>query len=102
MAVDAVGLETEPTDEEEKRARYVVPLGKFATLATVAPMEEVLANAEPVAPPKPQQSSQRPSRTARSDGGPSSTTTNPRILVYRTKGRSATRRPRSFETIWSW
>jgi hypothetical protein len=50
-AIAAIGLETEPTGDE-KPARFVVPLGKFATLATVAPLEDVLANAEPVAPPK--------------------------------------------------
>ena len=32
MAIAAVGLETEPTDEEEKPARFVLPLGKFAKL----------------------------------------------------------------------
>jgi hypothetical protein len=34
LAIAAVGLETEPTDEDQKRTRLVVPLAKFATLAT--------------------------------------------------------------------
>jgi hypothetical protein len=72
LAIAAVGLETEPAGEE-KPTRFVLPLGKFATLATVAPMEEVLANAQPVAPPK---NSRRPgtderrSHNQRADGGP--------------------------------
>lgn len=72
MAIDAVGLETEQTDEEEKRNRFVIPVGKFATLTTVAPMEEVLANAEPVVPPKLQKRSngERRSHNERADGGP--------------------------------
>lgn len=72
MAIATVGLETEPTDEEERRTRFVVPLGKFATLATVAPMEEVLANAEPIVPAKPQKLSngERRSHNQRADGGP--------------------------------
>ncbi len=72
MAIAAVGLETEPTDDEEKRTRLVVPLGKFATLATVAPVEEVLANAEPVVLAKPQKNSngERRSHNQRADGGP--------------------------------
>jgi hypothetical protein len=72
MAIDAVGLETEPTDEEEKCSRFVIPVGKFATLTTVAPMEEVLANAEPVVPPKLQKRSngERRSHNERADGGP--------------------------------
>jgi hypothetical protein len=76
LAITAVGLETEPTDEEQKRTRLVIPLAKFATLATVAPIEEVLANAEPVAPPKQQRrsrgegSDERRSHNQRADGGP--------------------------------
>jgi hypothetical protein len=71
MAIDAVGLETESTDEEEERRRFVVPLGKFASLVTVGPVEEVLANAEPVEPPKPQKRSngERRSHNQRADGG---------------------------------
>lgn len=73
LSIAAVGLETEPTEEEEKRSRFVVPLAKFATLATVAPIEEVLANAQPVAPPKGNrraQSDERRSHNQRADGGP--------------------------------
>jgi hypothetical protein len=72
LSIDAVGLETVPTDEEEQRRRFVVPLGKFATLATVAPVEEVLANAEPIVPAKPQKASngERRSHNQRADGGP--------------------------------
>lgn len=76
LAIAAVGLETEPTDEEERRSRYVLPLAKLATLATVAPIEEVLANAEPVTSPKPQRRSrgeggdERRSHNQRADGGP--------------------------------
>jgi hypothetical protein len=72
LSIAAVGLETEPTNEEEKRARFVVPIAKLATLATVAPIEEVLANAEPVVPPKPQKhaNGERRSHNQRADGGP--------------------------------
>lgn len=76
LAIAAVGLETEPTDEEERRSRFVLPLAKLATLATVAPIEEVLANAEPVVPPKAQRRSRgegsddRRSHNQRADGGP--------------------------------
>lgn len=76
LAIAAVGLETEPTGEEDKRSRFVVPLAKFATLATVAPIEEVFANAEPVVPPKSQRRSsgevtgERRSHNQRADGGP--------------------------------
>jgi hypothetical protein len=76
VAIAAVGLETEPTDEGEKRARFVVPLAKLASLATVAPTEEVLANAQPVVPSKPQRRSrgegtdERRSHNQRADGGP--------------------------------
>jgi hypothetical protein len=69
LAIAAVSLETEPSGEE-KRSRFVVPLAKFATLATVAPLDEVLANAEPVEPPKPQRHSERRSHSQRADGGP--------------------------------
>jgi hypothetical protein len=65
LSIAAVGLETEPTDEQDKRSRFVVPIAKLASLATVAPIEEVLANAQPVAPPKPQ----RRSHNQRADGG---------------------------------
>jgi hypothetical protein len=76
LAIAAVGLETEPTDEDQKRTRLVVPLAKFATLATVAPIEEVLANAEPVVLQKQQRRSRgekaddRRSHNQRADGGP--------------------------------
>jgi hypothetical protein len=50
IAIAAVGLETEPTNEDERRARFVVPLAKLVKLATVAPLEQVLADAEPVVP----------------------------------------------------
>ena len=66
LAIAAVGLETEPTGEEGP-SRFVVPLGKFASLATVAPIEQVLANAEPVVPPKPQR---RSSHNTTKDGEP--------------------------------
>lgn len=72
LSIAAVSLETEPTDEE-RRSRFVVPLAKFATLATVAPVEAVLANAEPVAPSKNNrrsQSNERRSHNQRTDGGP--------------------------------
>ena len=66
LAIAAIGLETEPSDEE-RPSRFVVPLGKFASLATVAPIEQVLTNAEPVVPPKPQR---RSSHNMTRDGGP--------------------------------
>lgn len=65
LAIAAVGLETESTNDE-RPTRYVVPLGKFASLATVAPIEQVLANAEPVTAPKPQ----RRSHNTTKDGEP--------------------------------
>jgi hypothetical protein len=76
LSIAAVGLETEPTNEDEQRSRFVVPLAKFATLATVAPVEEVLANAQPVVPPKSQRRPRgegadgRRSHNQRADGGP--------------------------------
>jgi hypothetical protein len=76
FSIAAVGLETEPTEEEEKRSRFVIPLTKFAAFATVAPIEEVLANAQPVIPPKAQRRSrgegtdERRSHNQRADGGP--------------------------------
>jgi hypothetical protein len=75
LSIAVVGLETEPTNEEEKRSRFVVPLAKFATLVTVGPVDEVLANAKPVEPPKPQRrsrgegSDERRSHNQRADGG---------------------------------
>jgi len=66
LAIAAVGLETEPTGEE-RPARFVVPLGKLAALATVAPIEQVFANAEPVVQPKAQR---RSSHNTTRDGGP--------------------------------
>jgi hypothetical protein len=73
LSIAAVSLETEPANEDEQRSRFVVPLAKFATLAMVAPVADVLANAELVEPPKPQrrsQSGERRSHNQRSDGGP--------------------------------
>jgi hypothetical protein len=72
LSIAAVGLETEPTNEDEKRSRFVVPVAKLAALATVGPIEEVLANAEPVAPSKPQKraNGDRRSHNQRADGGP--------------------------------
>jgi hypothetical protein len=67
-AVAAVGLETEPSGEDDRRARFVVPLGKLANLATVAPLDQVLTNAEPVTPSKPQ--GQRRNHNTTKDGGP--------------------------------
>lgn len=69
LSIAAVGLETEPSDEEQ-RSRFVVPLAKFATLATVAPLDEILANAEPIEPAKRQRQSERRSHSQRADGGP--------------------------------
>jgi hypothetical protein len=72
LAIAAISLETEPTDEEDKRSRFVVPLAKFAALATVAPVEEVLGNAQPVIPPKSSRRSPgegRRSHNQRADGG---------------------------------
>lgn len=72
LSIAAVGLETEPTNEEEKQFRFVVPLAKLASLATVAPIEEVLANAQPIEPPKGNRRSQgdgRRSHNQRADGG---------------------------------
>lgn len=71
LAIATIGLETEPTGEDERRARFVVPVGKFAALATVAPLEDVLANAEPVAPqPKPRANGDRRSHNRTTSGEP--------------------------------
>jgi hypothetical protein len=72
LSIAAVALETEPTDEDEQRRRFVIPIAKLATLATVGPIEEVLANAEPVTPPKaPKQANgERRSHNQRADGSP--------------------------------
>lgn len=71
MAIAAIGLETEPTGEDERRARFVVPVGKFATLATVGKLEDVLANAEPVTPqPKPRSNGDRRSHNRTANGEP--------------------------------
>lgn len=52
----AVGLEvTLPADEEP--TRYVLTVSNFKKLATGRPMEEILAEAQPVVPPKPQRRS---------------------------------------------
>lgn len=64
LSIAAVGLETEPNNEEQ-RSRFVVPIAKLASLATMTPIEEVLANAQPVVPSKPQ----RRSHNQRADGG---------------------------------
>jgi hypothetical protein len=71
LSIAAVGLETEPTSEDEKRSRFVVPIAKLATITTVGPIEEVLANAEPVVPAKPQKQAngERRSHNQRTDGG---------------------------------
>jgi hypothetical protein len=52
---------------EEEATRHVVPVDKFDKLATVRPMAEVLADAEPVVAVKIQR---RSSHNARTDGGP--------------------------------
>jgi hypothetical protein len=74
LAIAAVGLETEPTNEDERRARFVVPLAKLAKLATVAPLDQVLADADPVNPPsKPRSSNgngERRSHNRDKDGNP--------------------------------
>lgn len=71
LAIAAIGLESEPTGEDERRARYVVPLGKFAGLATIAPLEQVLAEAEPVTPtPQPKASGDRRSHNKTASGEP--------------------------------
>ena len=70
MAIAAIGLETEPTGGDEKRARFVVPLAKFATLSTVAPIDEVLAGAEPVMPPPKQPNGERRSHNRTATGEP--------------------------------
>jgi hypothetical protein len=74
IAIAAVGLETEPTNDDERRARFVVPLAKLAKLATVAPLDQVLADAEPVSPPPKARSSSgngdRRSHNRDKDGNP--------------------------------
>ena len=71
MAIAAIGLETEPMGEDERHARFVVPVGKFAALATVAPLDEVLANAESVEPqPKPRTNGDRRSHNRTASGEP--------------------------------
>lgn len=71
LAIAAIGLETEPANEDERRARFVVPVGKFAALATIAPLDEVLANAEPVAPePKARTNGERRSHNKTASGEP--------------------------------
>ncbi len=74
IAIAAVGLETEATGDDERRARFVVPLAKLAKLATVAPLDEVLADAEPVAPQTKPRSSigngERRSHNRDKDGNP--------------------------------
>jgi hypothetical protein len=72
LSIAAVGLETEPTNEDEQRSRFVIPIAKLASLSTVAPIEEVLANAQPVVSLKSQRRSQggdRRSHNQRADGG---------------------------------
>jgi hypothetical protein len=74
IAIAAVGLESEPTAEDEQRARFVVPLAKLAKLATVAPLDQVLADADPVnQPPKSRSSNgngERRSHNRDKDGNP--------------------------------
>jgi hypothetical protein len=48
----------------------VVPIGELGTLATVAPIEEVLANADPVAPPRKQPNGNRRSHNRTASGEP--------------------------------
>jgi hypothetical protein len=70
MGIQAVGLEAEATEEDATRTRLVVPIGDLATLATVAPIEEVLGNAEPVAPPRRQSNGERRSHNRTASGEP--------------------------------
>jgi hypothetical protein len=71
LAIAAIGLESEPTGEDERRARFVIPLSKFASLATVAPLDQVLADADPVTPePKQRQNGERRSHNRDKDGNP--------------------------------
>lgn len=68
VAIAAIGLETEPIGEDEKRTRFVVPVAKLASLASVAPLDQVLTNADPVTPPK--SPSERRSHNRDKDGNP--------------------------------
>ena len=71
LAIVAIGLETEPSGDDERRARFVVPVGKFAALATIAPLDEVLANAETAAPqPQPRANGDRRSHNRTASGEP--------------------------------
>lgn len=80
LAIAAIGLESEPTGEDERRARYVIPLAKFASLATVAPLEQVLADADPVVPePKPRQNGERRSHNKTATGEPLVNYSNPQF-----------------------
>jgi hypothetical protein len=64
LSIAGVGLEvTRPGDEEP--TRYLLTASNFNKLATGRPMNEVLADAQPVAPPK----SQRRSHNTTKDGG---------------------------------
>lgn len=69
-AIQAVGLETEPTEEDARRSRLVVPIGDIATMATAAPIEQVLANAEPVTPLRKQSNGDRRSHNRTASGEP--------------------------------
>jgi hypothetical protein len=64
LSIAGVGLEvTRPGDEEP--TRYLLTANNFNKLATGRPMNEVLADAQPVVPPKPQ----RRSHNTTKDGG---------------------------------
>jgi hypothetical protein len=64
LSIAGVGLEvTRPGDDEP--TRYLLTVNNFNKLATGRPMAEVLENAQPVVPPKPQ----RRSHNQRADGG---------------------------------
>ena len=101
MAIDAVGLETEPTDEEERRTRFVVPVGKLATLATVGPRwKKSSRTPSQLYHPKPK--SVQMGNDVHTTNGlmavRSSTTTSPTTPVFRTRERSGSKRRPSFGT----
>ena len=88
LAIAAVGLETEPANEDERRARFVVPLAKLAKLATVAPLEQVLTDAEPVTPePKPKQNGDRRSHNKTATGEPLINYSDPQFAGLPHNGR---------------
>ena len=105
LSIAAVGLETEPTNEQEKRSRFVVPVAKLAALATVGPIEEVLANAQPVVPPKSSRRSQVTDGVHTTNGRtvePLSITTTLRMQVCRIRARSVRQKPLSCGITWNW